>query len=90
MGIVATNFARSSGVSPPMNSASRPVSPATGLITLTRMRSGASSAAIERLVTIAAPLLPLYQVSPGRGRTPAVEAMVMNAPPPWRRIAGTA
>ena len=36
-GIVATNFARNSGVSPPMNSASNPVSPATGLMTLTRM-----------------------------------------------------
>ena len=63
-----------------MKSASMPVSPATGLMTLTRMLSGASSAAIEREVTIAAPLLPLYQVSPGRGRTPAVEAMVMNTP----------
>ena len=31
-------------------------------------------------MTIAAPLLPLYQVSPGRGRTPAVDAMVMNTP----------
>ena len=89
-GIVATNFARSSGVSPPMNSASNPVSPATGLITLTRILSGASSTAIERLVTIAAPLLPLYQVSPGRGRTPAVDAIVMNAPPPCLRMSGTA
>ena len=69
-GIVATNFARISGVSSPMNCASIPVSPATGLITLTRMLSDASSAAIERDVTMAAPLLPLYQVSPGRGRTP--------------------
>ena len=31
-------------------------------------------------MTIAAPLLPLYQVSPGRGRTPAVDAIVMNTP----------
>ena len=61
-----------------MNSASKPVSPATGLMTLTRMLSGASSAAIERDVTMAAPLLPLYQVRPGRGRTPAVEAIVMT------------
>ena len=54
------------------------------------MLSGASSAAIEREVTIAAPLLPLYQVSPGRGRTPAVEAMVMNTPLFLRRKCGTA
>ena len=31
-------------------------------------------------MTIAAPLLPLYQVRPGRGRTPAVDAIVMNTP----------
>src|SRR5207248_8626545 len=80
-GIDAMNCARFSGVSSPMKSASMPVSPATGLITLTRMLSRASSAAIDRDVTIAAPLLPLYQVSPGRGRTPAVDAIVMNAPP---------
>ena len=55
----------------------------------TRMRSGASSTAIERLVMIAAPLLPLYQVSPGRGRTPAVEAMLTNTPPPFVRKYGT-
>src|SRR3989442_5244532 len=79
-GIVAMNLARSSGVSPPMNSASSPVSPATGLMMLTRMLSAASSAAIERDVTIAAPLLPLYQVSPGHGRTPAVDPVVTNAP----------
>ena len=73
-----------------MKSASMPVSPATGLMTLTRMLSGASSAAIERDVTIAAPLLPLYQVSPGRGRTPAVDAMVMNTPLLLLRKCGTA
>ena len=89
-GIEATNFARSSAVSPPMNSASIPVSPATGLITLTRIRSAASSAAIERDVTIAAPLLPLYQVSPGRGRTPAVDAIVMKTPLFFVRKCGTA
>ena len=72
-GIVATNCARFCGVSSPMKSASIAVSPATGLMTLTRMLSGASSAAIDRDVTIAAPLLPLYHVRPGRGRTPAVE-----------------
>src|SRR2546428_12638176 len=81
-GIVAMNFARISGVSSPMKSASNPVSPATGLMTLTRILSGASSTAMERLVTIAAPLLPLYQVSPGRGRTPAVQALGLKAAPP--------
>ena len=59
-------------------------------MTLTRMLSGASSAAIDREVTIAAPLLPLYQVRPGRGRTPAVDAMVMNTPSRRRRKCGTA
>jgi hypothetical protein len=59
-------------------------------MTFTRMLSGASSAAIERDVTIAAPLLPLYHVSPGRGRTPAVDAMVTNAPLRLRRKCGTA
>ena len=44
------------------------------------MLSLANSAAIDRLVTIAAPLLPLYQVRPGRGRTPAVDAIVTNTP----------
>jgi len=89
-GIEATNFARISGVSSPMNWASSAVSPATGLITLTRMLWGASSAAIDRDVTIAAPLLPLYQVSPGRGRTPAVEAIVTNTPSRFFRKCGTA
>jgi hypothetical protein len=72
-----------------MKSASIAVSPATGLMTLTRMLSFASSAAIDRLVTIAAPLLPLYQVSPGRGRTPAVDAIVMNTPFLCARKCGT-
>ena len=67
-----------------------PVSPATGLMTFTRMLSGASSAAMDRLVTMAAPLLPLYQVRPGRGRTPAVDAIVMNTPFFFERKYGTA
>ncbi|MDB5860376.1 MAG: hypothetical protein JWQ76_4065, partial [Ramlibacter sp.] len=33
---------------------------------------------------------PLYQVRPGRGRTPAVEAMLMKTPPLLSRKAGTA
>ena len=57
---------------------------------LTRMLCGASSAAIDRDVVIAAPLLPLYQVRPGRGRTPAVDAMVMKTPLRFLRKCGTA
>ena len=48
-----------------------------------RLRPGQT--VVEYDVTIAAPLLPLYQVSPGRGRTPAVDAIVMNAPLPLVR-----
>ena len=45
---------------------------------------------MARLVIMAAPLLPLYHTSPGRGRTPAVEAMVISAPPlPFLRRYGT-
>jgi hypothetical protein len=91
MGIEATNFLRFSGVSGmPMKASSRPVSPITGFTTFTRIFSGPSSAAIEREVTIAAPFEPLYQVSPGRGRTPAVEAMFTKQPLPARRKCGTA
>ena len=80
------NFARISGVSSPMKVASSGVSPATGLITLTRMLDGASSTAIAFEIVIAAPFVPLYQTSPGRGRTPAVEAMLTKTPPPcaWK------
>ncbi len=47
-GMVAMNFARFSGVSAsPMNSVSRPVAPITGQTELTRMFSGASSAAMH-------------------------------------------
>ena len=73
----------------PMNSVSRPVAPTTGLTQLTRIRSGPSSAAIERLVVTTAPLVPLYQVRPGRGRMAAVDAMFTNTPPPWLRKCGT-
>ena len=62
----------------------------TGLMQLTRMLSGPSSAAKDLLVMMAAPLEPLYQVRPGRGRTPAVDAMLMKLPPPWLRNTGTA
>ena len=89
-GMVAVNFARSSGESPPMNSAVRPVSPITGQIALTRILSGASSTAIDLLIVITAPLEALYQVSPGRGLSPAVDAMLTMLPPPCLRNTGTA
>jgi hypothetical protein len=54
-----------------MKVASSGVSPATGLTTLTRMRSGASSTAIVRETLIIAALLPLYQQAPdGAARRP--------------------
>src|SRR6218665_2140048 len=74
-GMVARNLARRvSSTGPPAKSADRPVSGLnTGLMQFTRMLSGPSSAAIDLLVVMTAPLEPLYQVSPGRGRRPAVE-----------------
>src|SRR6478609_5830595 len=91
-GIVARNFARrASSTGPPANSADRPVSGLkTGFTQFTRMLSGPNSAASDLLVVITAPLEPLYQVRPGRGRTPAVEAMLMKLPPLLARKAGTA
>jgi hypothetical protein len=38
---------------------------------------------------IAAPFEPLYHVRPGRGRTPAVDAMLMMTPWPALRKTGT-
>src|SRR6218665_2284009 len=74
--MVARNLARRvSSTGPPAKSADRPVSGLnTGLMQFTRMLSGPSSAAIDLLVVMTAPLEPLYQVSPGRGRRPAGEA----------------
>jgi hypothetical protein len=90
-GMLARNLARFSGVSGmPMKVSKRPVSPITGLMAQTRIRSGASSTAIDRVSAMAAPLEPLYQVSPGRGRTAAVDAMLMMTPPRARRNTGTA
>ena len=91
-GMVARNFAmRSSVSSPPANSVASPVVGLnTGLMQFTRMLSGPSSAASDLLVVMTAPLEPLYQVRPGRGRTPAVEAMLMKLPPPLALKAGTA
>src|SRR6059058_4990330 len=91
-GMEARNFARrASSTGPPANSAERPVSGLnTGLMQLTRMLSGPNSAASDLLVVITAPFDPLYQVRPGRGRMPAVDAMLMNEPPLFGRKAGTA
>ena len=77
------------GVSSPMNCASMPVSPATGHRQFTRMFFGASSTAIDFVAVIAQPFEALYQVRPGRGRKPAVEAVVMIEPPPCFSMIGT-
>ena len=91
-GMEAMNLARlASSTGPPANSADKPVSGLnTGLMQFTRMLSGPSSAAKDLLVVMTAPLEPLYQVRPGRGRMPAVDAMLMKAPPPFLRNSGTA
>src|SRR6187551_3247971 len=91
-GMLAMNLARTaSSIGPPANSADRPVSGLnTGLMQFTRMLSGPSSAASDLLVVMTAPLEPLYQDRPGRGRTPAVDAMLMKLPPLLARNAGTA
>src|ERR1700704_2571538 len=81
IGIVDRNFARISGVSSPMKVLSIGVSPATGFSATTRMPKGASSTAIERVAVMTHPLLALYQVSLGRGLTPAVLAMFRITPP---------
>ena len=60
------------------------------MMQFTRMLSGPSSAAKDLEVVITAPLEPLYQVRPGRGRTPAVEAILMKLPPPWALKTGVA
>src|SRR5690349_11303288 len=91
-GIVARNFARrASSTGPPANSADRPVSGLkTGLMQFTRMLSGPNSAASDVLGVMRARLEPLHLARPGRGRTRAVEAMLMNEPPLLARKAGTA
>src|SRR5674476_995853 len=68
-GMLARNFAMRSSVSgPPANSVASPVSGLkTGLMQLTRMLSGPSSAARDLEMVITAPFEPLYQVRPGRG-----------------------
>src|SRR5688572_16859755 len=84
-GMVARNLARISGVSSPMKVLSSGVSPATGLIALTRMPSGASSTAIDLVAVTSQPLDALYQLSRGRGLTAAVEA-TLRIVPDWRAL----
>ncbi len=55
-GMEALKAARFSGVSSPMNIASSGVSPATGASAQTRILSGASSIAIDFVMTWTAPL----------------------------------
>src|SRR4029077_9998282 len=88
-GTVALNWARNSGESPPMNVGNSGVSAMTGAIAHTRIPSGASSAAIDFDSRFTAPLEALYQVSPGRGRIPAFEPMLMISPVFLARMSGT-
>ena len=85
-GTVASKASR--GLAPRKEDSSG-VSPATGQSALTRMLSGPSSAAIDLVMVMAAPFEALYQVRPGRGRRPAVDAVLMMQPPPCSRISGT-
>ena len=73
-----------------MKCASSGVSPATGQSALTLIFMGASSTAIDLVIRMQAPLLPFYQHRPGRGRRPAVDAVLTIEPPPWAAITGTA
>ena len=61
----------------PMKSSRSPVAPMTGQTELTRMLSGARSTAMHFVMMFTAPLVPLYQTRPGRGRIPAVLPMLM-------------
>jgi len=54
------------------------------------LASGANSTAIDLVIPIAANFELLYQLNPGRGRTPAVEAIFRKHPPPCARNTGTA
>ena len=81
-GIVARNLARTSGVSSPMKVFSSGVSPATGLMALTRMPNGASSTAIDLVAVTIQPLDALYQLRRGRGLIAAVEAIIFVADEP--------
>ena len=84
------NRARFAGLSsPPMKVVSSGVSAIAGLMLLARMLSGASSTASDLVRSVTAPLVPLYHDRPGRGRTAAVEPMLMKQPDLCRRKTGT-
>src|ERR1700744_6720795 len=89
IGMVLRNLAQTSGLSSPMKVLGRGVSPATGLMALTRMPKGANSTAMARVAVIIQPLEALYQVRLGRGLTPPVEAMLRIAPRLRAFICGT-
>src|SRR3954468_22536528 len=91
-GIVARKrFFASSVTAPPANSADRLVSGLnTGFTQFTRILSGPNSAAIDLDIRITAAFELLYTVRPGRGRMPAVEAMLTKQPPPRLLNTGTA
>ena len=72
-----------------MKDSSKAVWPMTGAMQFTRIFMGANSTAMDLLSRLTAPFEPLYQVSPGRGRMPAVEPMFRITPPPCSRISGT-
>ncbi|MNR46289.1 hypothetical protein D3C85_1652360 [compost metagenome] len=53
------------------------------------MPSGASSTAMDLVMTLTAPLELLYQVRPGRGRMPPTEPTLMITPSFFSFIKGT-
>jgi hypothetical protein len=55
----------------------------------TRMLSEPSSTAIDFDTRFTAPFEALYQVSPGRGRMPAVDPILMMTPCRRSRMSGT-
>src|SRR3569833_676952 len=79
-GIVARNFARISGVSSPMKVLSSGVSPAAGLMALTRTPSVACSLVFVLVVVFFLFFLALFLLWRGRGLTAAVEATLRMEP----------
>ena len=85
-GIVETKRDRFSVVSAtPMKSCSGPVATMTGATRLTRMPFGASSTAIDFVMTRAAPFELLDQMRPGRGRMAPTEPTLKITPSPARQ-----
>src|SRR5262249_30599523 len=88
-GTVALNCARNSGESPPMKVGNSGVSAITGASAQPGVRWGAGPAAVDWEPRFTAPWEALYQVSPGRGGTPAVEPILMITPDFFLRMSGT-